>query len=131
MSPRNGRPERRQARGDSDSSSLALGQPGSKLPRALGLRGYQIAIAEAGTALGGRVTRESLAEPFRAIGGKLNRRSIQFLAIDEAVKNTFPESDPPMVDQPLPPTATLRRPEEILIWCLSRMRLGIGAWGPR
>jgi len=62
MSPRNGRPERRQARGDSDSSSLALGQPGSKLPRALGLRGYQIAIAEAGTALGGRVTGESLAD---------------------------------------------------------------------
>ena len=67
MLPRNRRPERRQARRDSDSV-LVIGAGSAGLeaaPRALGLRGYQIAIAEAGTALGGRVIRESLAEPFR------------------------------------------------------------------
>lgn len=48
-----------QAKGDSDSVLIVgAGPAGLEAARALGLRGYQVAIAEAGAELGGRVARE-------------------------------------------------------------------------
>ncbi|RUW95737.1 NADH:flavin oxidoreductase, partial [Mesorhizobium sp. M8A.F.Ca.ET.059.01.1.1] len=53
-------PERIQAKVDSDSVLIVgAGPAGLEAARALGMRGYKVAIAEAGTELGGRVARES------------------------------------------------------------------------
>jgi dimethylamine/trimethylamine dehydrogenase len=53
-------PEKMQAKGDSDSVLIVgAGPAGLEAARALGVRGYNIVIAEAGTELGGRVARES------------------------------------------------------------------------
>jgi dimethylamine/trimethylamine dehydrogenase len=52
-------PERMQAKGDSETVLIVgAGPAGLEAARALGVRGYQVAIAEAGTELGGRVARE-------------------------------------------------------------------------
>ncbi|PSJ58996.1 NAD(P)-binding protein [Pseudaminobacter soli (ex Li et al. 2025)] len=52
-------PERMQAKGASESVLVVgAGPAGLEAARALGLRGYQVALAEAGTELGGRVARE-------------------------------------------------------------------------
>jgi dimethylamine/trimethylamine dehydrogenase len=53
-------PERMQPKGASDSVLVVgAGPAGLEAARALGLRGYTVALAEAGTEPGGRVTRES------------------------------------------------------------------------
>jgi dimethylamine/trimethylamine dehydrogenase len=53
-------PERMQPKGASDSVLVVgAGPAGLEAARALGLRGYQVALAVAGTEPGGRVTRES------------------------------------------------------------------------
>jgi len=53
-------PERMQPKGVSDSVLVVgAGPAGLEAARALGLRGYVVALAEAGTEPGGRVTRES------------------------------------------------------------------------
>lgn len=52
-------PERMQAKGSSQSILIVgSGPAGLEAARALGLRGYKVALAEAGTELGGRVARE-------------------------------------------------------------------------
>ncbi len=52
-------PERVRAKGPSSSVLVVGGGPaGLEAARVLGMRGYEVALAEAGTSLGGRVTRE-------------------------------------------------------------------------
>ena len=52
-------PERMQSRGESESVLIVgAGPAGLEAARALGARGYAVAVAEAGTGLGGRVARE-------------------------------------------------------------------------
>ena len=52
-------PETVRSKGDSDSVLvIGAGPAGLEATRALGLRGYQVALAEAGTELGGRVAKE-------------------------------------------------------------------------
>lgn len=52
-------PERMQPKGESESVLVVgAGPAGLEAARALGLRGYQVALSEAGTELGGRVSRE-------------------------------------------------------------------------
>ena len=52
-------PETMQAKGNSDKVLIiGAGPAGLEATRALGLRGYEVALAEAGTELGGRVTKE-------------------------------------------------------------------------
>ncbi|MDX8482109.1 FAD-dependent oxidoreductase [Mesorhizobium sp. VK24D] len=71
-------PERMQAKGDSDSVLIVgAGPAGLEAARALGLRGYQVAIAEAGTELGGRVARESLLPGLSAWGRVRDYRQYQ------------------------------------------------------
>ncbi|MDX8441353.1 FAD-dependent oxidoreductase [Mesorhizobium australafricanum] len=71
-------PERMQAKGDSDSVLIVgAGPAGLEAARALGMRGYQVAIAEAGTALGGRVARESLLPGLSAWGRVRDYRQYQ------------------------------------------------------
>ncbi|MEI9400809.1 NAD(P)-binding protein [Mesorhizobium argentiipisi] len=71
-------PERMQAKGDSDSVLIVgAGPAGLEAARALGLRGYQVAIAEAGTALGGRVARECLLPGLSAWGRVRDYRQYQ------------------------------------------------------
>ena len=62
-------PERMQSKGDSESVLIVgAGPTGLEAARALGLRGYQVALAEASTALGGRVARECLLPGLSAWG---------------------------------------------------------------
>ncbi|MBN9219811.1 MAG: NAD(P)-binding protein [Mesorhizobium sp.] len=71
-------PERMQAKGDSDSVLIVgAGPAGLEAARALGLRGYQVAIAEAGTELGGRVARESKLPGLSAWGRVRDYRQYQ------------------------------------------------------
>ncbi|MDX8447549.1 NAD(P)-binding protein [Mesorhizobium captivum] len=71
-------PERMQAKGDSDSVLIVgAGPAGLEAARALGLRGYQVAIAEAGTKLGGRVARECLLPGLSAWGRVRDYRQYQ------------------------------------------------------
>ena len=52
-------PERMQPKGESESVLIVgAGPAGMEAARALGLRGYQVVLAEAGSEIGGRVARE-------------------------------------------------------------------------
>lgn len=71
-------PERMQAKGDSDSVLIVgAGPAGLEAARALGLRGYKVAIAEAGTEPGGRVARESKLPGLSAWGRVRDYRQYQ------------------------------------------------------
>jgi len=71
-------PERMQAKGDSDSVLIVgAGPAGLEAARALGVRGYQVAIAEAGTELGGRVARECRLPGLSAWGRVRDYRQYQ------------------------------------------------------
>ena len=62
-------PETMQAKGESESVLVVgAGPAGLEATRALGLRGYQVALAEAGTELGGRVARECMLPGLSAWG---------------------------------------------------------------
>jgi len=71
-------PEKMQAKGDSDSVLIVgAGPAGLEAARALGLRGYKIVIAEAGTELGGRVARETKLPGLAAWGRVKDYREYQ------------------------------------------------------
>jgi dimethylamine/trimethylamine dehydrogenase len=71
-------PEKMQAKGDSDSVLIVgTGPAGLEAARALGVRGYNIVIAEAGTELGGRVARESKLPGLAAWGRVKDYREYQ------------------------------------------------------
>ena len=71
-------PERVQPKGDSESVLIVgAGPAGLEAARALGLRGYQVAIAEAGTVLGGRVARECKLPGLSAWGRVRDYRQYQ------------------------------------------------------
>ncbi|RWC73021.1 MAG: NADH:flavin oxidoreductase [Mesorhizobium sp.] len=71
-------PERMQAKGDSESVLIVgAGPAGLEAARALGLRGYKVAIAEAGAELGGRVARESKLPGLSAWGRVRDYRQYQ------------------------------------------------------
>jgi dimethylamine/trimethylamine dehydrogenase len=71
-------PEKMQAKGDSDSVLIVgAGPAGLEAARALGVRGYNIVIAEAGTELGGRVARESKLPGLAAWGRVKDYREYQ------------------------------------------------------
>jgi dimethylamine/trimethylamine dehydrogenase len=71
-------PERMQAKGNSQNVLIVgAGPAGLEAARALGLRGYQVAIAEASTRLGGRVARESSLPGLAAWGRVKDYREYQ------------------------------------------------------
>ncbi|QBF30212.1 FAD-dependent oxidoreductase [Thalassococcus sp. S3] len=71
-------PEKINAKGDSDNVLIVgSGPAGLEAARALAERGYDIAIAEAGTELGGRVTRERKLPGLSAWGGVVDYRAYQ------------------------------------------------------
>ena len=71
-------PERVQPKGDSESVLIVgAGPAGLEAARVLGLRGYQVAIAEAGTELGGRVARECKLPGLSAWGRVRDYRQYQ------------------------------------------------------
>ncbi len=71
-------PERIQKRGDSDTVLVVgAGPAGLEAARALGMRGYQVALAEAGTELGGRVAREARLPGLSAWGRVRDYRQYQ------------------------------------------------------
>ncbi len=71
-------PERMNAKGDSDTILIVgSGPAGLEAARALALRGYDVAIAEAGKALGGRVAKERRLPGLSAWGRVLDYREYQ------------------------------------------------------
>ncbi|MGN6306328.1 MAG: NAD(P)-binding protein [Mesorhizobium sp.] len=71
-------PERMQEKGDSESVLIVgAGPAGLEAARALGLRGYQVALAESGTELGGRVARECKLPGLSAWGRVRDYRQFQ------------------------------------------------------
>jgi dimethylamine/trimethylamine dehydrogenase len=71
-------PERMQAKGASDSVLIVgAGPAGLEAARALGLRGYKVAVAEAGNELGGRVARECKLPGLSAWGRVRDYRQYQ------------------------------------------------------
>ena len=71
-------PELITAKGESDSVLIVgSGPAGLESARALGARGYSVALAEAGTALGGRVARESKLPGLAAWGRVRDYREFQ------------------------------------------------------
>ncbi|MBL9055285.1 MAG: FAD-dependent oxidoreductase [Rhodobacteraceae bacterium] len=71
-------PERMNAKGDSQSVLVVgAGPAGLEAARALSLRGYDVALAEAGDALGGRVARERLLPGLSAWGRVADYRIYQ------------------------------------------------------
>ncbi len=68
-------PEKIGARGDSENVLvIGSGPAGLEAARALGLRGYDVAVAEASTAFGGRVARERLLPGLSAWGRVVDYR---------------------------------------------------------
>lgn len=71
-------PEKIEARGASESVLVVgAGPAGLEASRALGMRGYQVVLAEAGTRLGGRVARERLLPGLSAWGRVADYREYQ------------------------------------------------------
>ena len=71
-------PERMQARGDSENVLIVgSGPAGLEAARALGVRGYDVVIAEAGTDMGGRVALEHKLPGLSAWGRVLDYRQYQ------------------------------------------------------
>jgi dimethylamine/trimethylamine dehydrogenase len=71
-------PERMNAKGTSQSVLVVgAGPAGLEATRALAERGYDVALAEAGTALGGRVARERLLPGLSAWGRVVDYRAYQ------------------------------------------------------
>lgn len=71
-------PEKMNAKGDSENVLIVgSGPAGLEAARALALRGYDVAIAEAGTALGGRVARERKLPGLSAWGRVVEYREYQ------------------------------------------------------
>ena len=71
-------PETMQAKGDSESVLIVgAGPAGLEAARALGLRGYQVVLAEASTQLGGRVARERQLPGLSAWGRVADYREYQ------------------------------------------------------
>ena len=71
-------PERMNAKGESGSVLIVgAGPAGLEAARACGLRGYDVALAEAGEALGGRVARERLLPGLSAWGRVTEYREYQ------------------------------------------------------
>ncbi|WP_455372505.1 oxidoreductase [Limibacillus halophilus] len=71
-------PERMNERGESESVLVVgAGPAGLEAARALGLRGYQVALAEAGTELGGRVAKECKLPGLSAWGRVRDYREYQ------------------------------------------------------
>jgi dimethylamine/trimethylamine dehydrogenase len=71
-------PETMQEKGNSDSVLVVgAGPAGLEATRALGLRGYQVVLAEASTVLGGRVAKERLLPGLSAWGRVADYREYQ------------------------------------------------------
>lgn len=71
-------PERMNAKGSSENVLIVGGGPaGLEAARALSLRGYDVALAEAGTVLGGRVAKERLLPGLSAWGRVADYRAYQ------------------------------------------------------
>ena len=71
-------PEHMQAKGESETVLIVgAGPAGMEAARALGVRGYQVALAEAGTELGGRVAKECKLPGLSAWGRVADYRQYQ------------------------------------------------------